>query len=435
MNRHIKSMACFFLLWMTGLVHASGLVIEITQGIDDPTPIAISPFSWSGSHTLAEDVSGIVTADLKRSGLFDILPKEDMLSHPDRQQNVYFRDWRALKREYLLIGRMKPVKNNQAVQIDYYLYNIYRQEVILGSQLVADNNALRDAAHSISDKVFEALTNIPGAFSTRMLYVSAKILGEGKYNYQLFIADADGERASLVLNSDEPIVSPTWSPDAREIAYVSFEDGRPAIYRQVLKTGKREKLTNFKGLNSSPAWSPDGKQMAMVLSKDGSPDIYVMDLATRKLRKVAKHNFAIDTEPQWMPDGQSLVFTSNRGGKPQIYRVDLHTGAVTRVTYDGDYNARARVMPDGSGLIMVHRKNGRFHIARYDTKRGRTHVLTSTELDESPSIAANGSMVMYATKRASRGILAAVSIDGQVKFNLPSAGRDVREPAWSPFKK
>lgn len=432
MNRQLTGLILGVMLLISGMARAE-LTIEITQGIDNPTPIAISPFSWSGHYALTEDVSAIITADLTRSGLFQIMPKEDMLSYPDRPQHVFYRDWRALGRDYLVIGRMAPTNNNQSVEIEYYLFDVLRQKTLIGKKIVAANNALRDVAHRISDAVFEKLTNIPGAFSTRMLYVSGKVLGGGQYNYQLYIADADGARAKLVLNSDEPIVSPTWSPDGRQIAYVSFENGRPAIYRQVLATGEREKLTNFKGLNSSPAWSPDGKQMAMVLSKDGSPDIYIMDLDSKALRKVAKHNFAIDTEPQWLADGQSLVFTSNRGGQPQIYKVDLHTNAVTRVTYDGDYNARARVMPDGSGLIMVHRENGRFHIARYDMERDRTYVLTSTELDESPSIAANGSMVMYATKRANRGILAAVSIDGRVKFNLPSEGRDVREPAWSPF--
>ncbi len=422
----------FCVFYCVSLLAHAELVIEITQGIDDPTPISISPFSWSGSQPLPEDVSAIVEADLKRSGLFDVMPKGNMLSKPDRPQNVFFRDWRALGREYLLIARMQPVRGGESVQIDYYLYDIYREKKLMGKQLTASMSGLRDLAHLISDEVFEKLTNIRGAFSTKMFYVSGKVLGGGKYNYQLFVADADGARARLVLNSDEPILSPTWSPDGKQVAYTSFEKGRPAIYRHVLATGKREKLTNFKGINSSPAWSPDGSKLAMTLSKDGSPDIYVLDLATKKFKKVAAH-YAIDTEPQWMADGQSLVFTSNRGGQPQIYQVDLSTNAVKRLTFDGNYNARARVMPDGSGLILVHRNNGQFHIARLDLMRSRIHILTNTQLDESPSIAANGSMVMYATKRANQGILAAVSIDGRVKFNLPAQGRDVREPAWSPF--
>ena len=408
------------------------LVIEITQGIDNPTAMAVSPFSWSGMDILSEDVSAIINADLARSGLFDMLPAGNMLSHPDKAQDVFYRDWRALGREYLLIGRMMPVGDK--VEVHYQLFDIIRQNSVMSYRMTASRNGLRDLAHKISDQVFEKITNIPGAFSTKMLYVSAQNLSQGKFNYQLFIADADGERARRILNSDEPIMSPSWSPDAKQIAYVSFEGGHPAIWRQELATGKREKLTSFPGINSGPSWSPDGTQMALTLSKDGSPDIYVMDLATKNLRKLAAHDFAIDTEPQWMPDGQRIIFTSNRGGRPQIYEVDVHTNRVQRVTHQGIYNSRARPMPDGSGLIVVHQTNqGQFHIARYDTQRGLMHILTSTHLDESPSIAANGSMIMYATKRGGQGILAAVLIDGRIKFNLPSAGRDVREPAWSPF--
>ena len=429
----------FWIVWvllvMAGNAYAQ-LTIEITKGIDDPAPIAISPFSWAGAGVLKENISDIVETDLTRSGMFDMLPRESMLSRPDKPQNVFYRDWRALGRDYLLIGRIVPVAENaNKIKVTYYLYDINRQQILLSKTLTASKNALRDLAHRISDQVFEKLTNIPGAFSTRMLYITSTQDDPENPIFQLWVADADGERAKIVLESKEPIVSPAWSPDGRQVAYVSFENRRPSIYRQVLATGEREKLTNFKGLNSSPAWSPDGKKIAFVLSKDGSPNIYVMDLATKKMQMVGSHRFAIDTEPQWMPDGQSIVFTSNRGGQPQIYQVDLNSNKVKRLTFDGTYNARARPMPDGSGIILVHRDNGQFHIARYDIDRGRMHVLTDTYLDESPSIAANGSMVMYATKRNDRGILAAVSIDGRIKFILPSEGVDVREPAWSPFLK
>lgn len=408
------------------------LVIEITEGVDNPTPVAVSPFSWSGGEPLPEDVSGIIEANLKRTGLFDLMPKGDMLSHPDTPQNVFYRDWRALGREYLLIGRMYP--EDGLIEVRYHLFDIIRQKSLLNYELRTTKAGLRDLAHKISDQVFEKITNIRGAFSTKMMYISAKNLADGSYNYQLFVADADGARPQRILNSDEPILAPAWSPDAKQVAYVSFEDDRPAIFRHVLASGEREKLTNFRGINSSPAWSPDGKKMAMSLSKDGSPDIYIMDLESKRLRKLAANDFAIDTEPYWMPDGKSIIFTSNRGGQPQIYKVEVASGEVSRLTFEGRYNTRARPMPDGSGLILVHQAdNGDFHIARFDPRSNRMYILTSTQLDESPSIAANGSMVMYATKRGEQGILAAVSIDGRVKFSLPSQGRDVREPAWSPF--
>ena len=411
----------------------SQLTIEINSGVDNPTPIAISPFAWGGVGTLPQSVSDIIESDLRFSGLFDLMPKADMLSYPNQSQDVFYRDWKALGRQYLLIGNIK--RQADKFEVSYFLYDIVRQRKIFARRLTGGLNQLRDIAHKISDQVFITLTDVRGVFSTKMLYVSAKVLGGGKYNYKLYLADFDGERRKLVFNSPEPILSPTWSPSGKEIAYVSFEDGRPAIFLQRLASGEREKLTHFKGMNSAPAFSPDGNKLAMVLSKDGSPDIYIMDLMTKKLKKLKANSYGIDTEPAWMPDSKSLVFTSNRGGKPQIYQVDLAGDAVARrLTFDGSYNARAQPLLDGSGLILVHRQQGRFHIARFDPKRGRTYVLTSTDLDESPSIAANGSMVIYATKRGGRGVLAVVSVEGDVKTLLPSSGTDnVREPSWSPF--
>ncbi len=420
------------LILMSFNVHAK-LTIEITQGIDNPTPIAISPFSWSGKGRLPENITQIVGNDLSRTGMFVLLPQADMLSHPDVPEEVYYRDWRALKQDYLLIGRIEPVAGNlERLRVHFRLYDIYRQKILLSENLVGSTKELRVLSHRISDKVFEKLTNIRGAFSTKILYVSSA-LKNGSERFRLWVADADGARATAIVDSQEPIVSPSWSPGGKRIAYVSFEDRRPAIYIQELSTGKREKMTNFKGLNGSPSFSPDGKKLAMVLSKDGSPSIYVMDVATKKLKMVGSHRFAIDTEPQWLPKGNTLMFTSNRGGSPQLYSVNVETNQVKRLTYQGRYNARGRPIPDGSGLVMIHLEDNDFYIARQDFSTGRLSVLSDTKLDESPSIAANGSMVMYATKRDNQGVLAAVSIDGRIRFVLPSQGEDVREPAWSPF--
>jgi TolB protein len=406
------------------------LTIEITQGVDNPTSIAVVPFAWGGPGPVPEDVAFVVDGDLARSGQFAPVARADMLGLPSHEKEVFYRDWRAIGAEYLLIGRISA--SGQELRVEYELFDVLRQTRVHAGVETGPVSEARMHGHRVADAVYEKLTGIPGAFATRLLYVAVTRVPGGKDYYRLTLADSDGARPIVLLESREPVLAPAWSPDGKEIAYVSFETDRPAIYRQHLATGQREQLTNFPGLNGSPAWSPDGKSMAMVLSKDGSPDIYLMNLATKNLTRITRH-YAIDTEPTWMPDGNSLMFTSDRGGRPQIYRYNLKTGATERVTFEGAYNARARIAQDGRNVVMVHRQSSDFHIAILDLVTSRLHVLTSTQLDESPSIAPNGSMVLYATKSGDRGILAAVSVDGGVKFRLPSREGDVREPAWSPY--
>ena len=428
-------MRSFYKLVLVGLLALSAvgaraqLVIEITQGVDNPTAISIVPFAWKSGGTAPEDIAGVVQSDLSRSGQFAPVDRADMLGFPSTREEVFYRDWRALSSDYLLIGRVSVAGQ---MRIEYELFDVNRQTQVEGGVIEGPANEARMLAHRVADKVYEKLTGIPGAFATRLLYVSATRNPTGKDYYRLTLADSDGARPIVLLESREPVLAPTWSPSGNEIAYVSFETTRPAIYRQNLLTGAREQLTNFRGLNGSPAWSPDGNSMAMVLSKDGSPDIYLMDLASKRLTRITRH-YAIDTEPTWMPDGKSLLFTSDRGGRPQIYRYDLRTGNTERVTFEGTYNARARVAQDGRNVVLVHQRDGRFHIAIHDLVTNRSQILTSTELDESPSIAPNGSMVLYATKDAGRGILAAVAVDGAARFRLPAREGDVREPAWSPY--
>jgi TolB protein len=433
----VKALRLFLLMVITwSPLCFAQLTIQITEGQDNPTSIAVVPFEWRGKGNLPEDIPAIVAADLQRVGQFSPVAEEDMLGFPHQSSDVYFRDWRAIGAEYVLVGRVTRTTPKDPYVIQYELMDIYRQERLLNVRLRGGDKQLRDIAHKISDEVYEKLTGIRGAFSTRILFVAANNLGKGKFKYQLKLADSDGSRARTVLESNEPILSPTWSPSGREIAYVSFETSRPAIYRHEVATGRREKLTSFPGINSAPAWSPKGRYMAMVLSKDGSPDIYVMDLGTRQLKKVASH-YAIDTEPAWMPDGKSLIFTSDRGGKPQIYKVNIASDEVERLTFEGNYNARARYLPERNALVLVHRGEGEraFHIAIQSLETGSMQILSRTELDESPSVAPNGAMLMYATQYEGRGILAAVSVDGRVKFRLPSSSSDVREPAWSPYLK
>ncbi len=428
----IKKLALCFVALSFSVFARAELMIEITQGMDNPTPIAIVPFA--GARGLPENVSKIVSDDLLRSGFFRPVPPSDMLSLPQREQDIFYRDWRVLGTEFLVIGniqRGRSTANPDQFVLEFALYDVFGQRRVLRQVLTGGEKELRDMAHAISDAVYEAITGIRGAFSTKILYIE-DMNKPGSARYRLVVADADGARPKVIFTSSEPLLSPSWSSDMKQVAYVSFETSRPAIFRHNLVTGVREQLTDFQGLNGAPAWSPDNSKLALVLSKDGDPEIYTLEIATRKLTRITRH-FAIDTEPNWTADGKGLIFTSNRGGNPQIYQIGLESGRIERLTFEGDYNARPRVSPDGKSLVMVHRYKGVFHIAWQDIASGDMRILTETWLDESPSIAPNGAMLLYATQYKGKGVLAAVSMDAGVKFKLPSKQGDVREPAWSPF--
>ncbi len=405
--------------------------IIIDAGYDKQTRIAVVPFKQGPEFDSMQPLSEIVGFDLSRSGQFAPLPRDNMLSLPSDPSEVFFRDWRILGVEYLLLGTTTTLPNGNT-GVRYFLFDVFNERQMTSGEVSGTRAQWRDIAHKVSDEVFEAITGIRGAFSTRILYVLAKNAGAPNASYSLEMADSDGERSRTLFSSAEPILSASWAPDGRRVAYVSFETGRPSIVLQDIVSGSRELLTRFSGINGSPVFSPDGRQMAMVLSRDGNPELYVMNLEDRRLRRLTRHH-AIDTEPSWSEDGRYLIFTSDRGGRPQIYQLELATNLVERLTFQGDYNARARLLPGGKHLVFVHRNQGVFHIAWQDLERDDLRVLTQTSLDESPSLAPNGTMLIYATQDRGRGILAVVSIDGRVKYRLPSSSGDVREPAWSPF--
>lgn len=434
MKKIIYIISTIYCLLFTLQTQAEGdLVIEVTKGVDKPTPVAVAPFSWNSSNPLPEDIASIVSDDLGRTGQFAMMERRNMLSSPSSQEQIFFRDWRMGNTEFLIIGRQIPA-DGKKIKVEFELYDVLKEQQILAERVVGSTSSMRDIAHYISDAIYEKLTGIRGAFSTRIVYVTAQRPDStGKAIYRLKMADSDGARPVTIREQTQPLVSPAWSYDGSKLAYVSFESGRPAIYIQHLATGKRERIQSFRGLNGAPAWSPDGNKLALVLSKDGNPEIYMLDLKSRRLARLT-HHYGIDTEPSWSPDGRSIIFTSDRGGKPQIYRMDLVNRGLKRITFEGSYNARGRLTQDGRFLAMVHRGDDKvFHIAVQDMKTGRVEVLTDTYLDESPTIAPNGSVILYATQMGNQGVLGGVTINGNVRFILPSTNGDVREPAWGPY--
>lgn len=410
------------------------LSIHITRGNDQAFPVASVPFLWEGQGRLNEDIAQIIGDNLNRTGLFKSLAKESFVSLPSKEEEVVFRDWQNLSAKYLIIGQVLPAATAGQLNIHYQLFDVASQKSLLKGTQLANQNDLRTPTHLISDKIYLRLTGQKGIFSTRLAYITAIPTKGVEATYRIFIADADGKRSKEILKSSQPLLSPDWSPDGKKLVYVSFETGRGAIFVQELATGKRYQLTNFKGINGAPVWSPNGQQLALTLSKDGNPEIYIYNFNSKRLTRVTNH-YAIDTEPAWSPDGKSLVFTSSRSGGPQIYKVDLATGKQERVTFEGSYNARARYSPTGRHLYIVTRAaNAKsFGLAALDLTTGRQRTLTTSEINESPGVAPNGSLIIYAFMRNNQGLLGVVSNDGRIQYELPAEKGYVREPAWSPY--
>jgi TolB protein len=420
------------MLCVTGLAYGQERNILVTSGADRAIPVAVVPFGWQGGNVLPEDMADIVGNDLRNSGVFQPIPRQNMISLPTQASEVIYRDWKALGAQYVLVGNIVP--SGGRLQVQYALFNVATEQQVFNGTVGGSTDQLRDMAHYIADQSFEKLTGVKGAFSTRLLYVTAEQLGGGNARYTLQRSDYDGARASTLLQSREPILSPRFAPDGRRIAYVSFEQRRPRIFLQNIDTGRREQLTNYEGLNGAPAFSPDGNRLAFVLSKDGNPEIYVMDLSSRQVTRVTNH-YAIDTEPFWGKDGQTVYFTSDRAGKPQIYKQRIGTNNAERVTFVGNYNANPKLSADEKTLVMIHRQDGytNFKVAAQDLEKGNLRILSDTNLDESPTVAPNGTMLIYATRQQGRGVLMLVSTNGRVRLPLPTAQGEVREPSWSPY--
>ncbi len=408
------------------------LRVEITEWNIEPAPVAVVPFGWQGqTPAVPLDVAEVIAADLRRSGRFAPIENSKMLSKPTRGGDVDFDDWRILKVEAVVVGRVEQTGDN-AYTVQFQLFDPFRGTQLVGYRMPASRGTLRRVAHRAADMIYEKLTGIKGVFATRVAYVTTQPDGDSRL-FRLIVSDQDGENEYTILESADPIMSPAWSPDSRQLAYVSFEGARSSIWVQTLRTGNRIKVSSEPGVNGAPAFSPDGRQLVVTLGgEDGNLDLYVLDLNTRSKRRLTTHR-AIDTEGSWSPDGRYIYFNSDRSGGPQVYRVPVSGGSPERVTFEGSYNARPRLSPDGSKLAVVHNDRGNYRIAVFDLEREQMVVVSAGRQDESPSFAPNSDTLIYATRQRRNGELETVTADGLIRQRIQSRGGDVREPVWSPF--
>lgn len=410
------------------------LSLELTQGVSGAIPIAVASFSLAGSQP-SQDVSGIVSNDLQNSGRFKVFSGDKLSSQPSKLDDVNFSYFQKLGANNIVIGQTKEVGDNR-YEVHFQLLDAFHGKdsaVILNLKYTVPGSQLRQLAHHISDLVYQKITGNRGVFSTRLAYVLVQRGGDNS-RYILEVADQDGFSPKPLLTSTDPIMSPAWSPNGKQIAYVSFENQSASIYVQNVLNGSRSLVSKFPGINGAPAWSPDGRKLAVVLSKSGSPNIYVLDLASHGLTQLTK-DFNINTEPCWSPDGRNIIFTSNRsGGNPQVYEMNVANKSVKRVTYEGSYNARPSFAPDGNHIVMINRDSGMYNIGLLDLNNGNFKVLTNSTTDHgSPSLAPNGSMVVFEMYDKGQNVLGMTTTDGTVNLRLPARNGEVQDPAWSPF--
>ena len=434
--RNRRFLFALLLLLCTGLfaaqTQAQGLTVQIVNGVPSAIPIAVVPFGQAAGPPPSTDIADVVRMDLDRCGKFRSLPRSEIVEAPTTGAEIKFPTWQQLKQDYIVVGRTSEAGGG-ALRADFELWDVNKQQRLLGLSITGQGSDLRRVAHQIADQIYQKIMGVRGAFDTRIAYVTAVGTGQNT-QYSLIIADSDGYNPQTVVRSREPLLSPAWSQDGSKLAYVSFEHGDSAIYVQDVTTGSRRLLSAKKGINGAPKFSPDGRRLAMSLSFEGNPEIYVMDLGSGAVTRLT-HSLSIDTEPEWMPDGGSLVFTSDRSGKPQLYQISASGGTPTRLTFQGQYNADVSISYDGTKFAMVQGNGNVYRIGIMDKSLGgQVKFVSPGSLDESPSFAPNASMLLYASTEGSHGVLYAVSADGRVRQRLVLSDGDVREPAWGPYR-
>ena len=426
----MKKNSLLIFLLLIPIMSYGELFLEITKGSEDPYKVAIIPFE--GNTRVSKELNSIVRNDLIRTGEFSILDEELLLPVKIINDELIYSDWKLLGMDYLVTGII--TKTNNSLDINYEIYDVHKKRKVRSSKVFGIPNQIRQLGHYTSDGIYESITGIKGIAATRILYVNEIKDSQLTPTYRLMLADSDGANEKILLSSSEPIISPSWSPDGKSVAYVSFETGMAKVYIQEIASGKREAVLSKETQISSPSWSPDGKYLSLTLYQDGNAEIYILRLRDRALTRMT-NQFAIDTESSWSPKGNKILFTSGRSGSPQIYELDLRklNPKAKRVSFEGTYNAKASYLPNEEGIIFVHRSNdGLFHIALKYKKENFIRVLTEAKMDESPSVAPNGNMVIYGIREKNLSMLAGFSLSG-AKFKLPASNGEVREPAWSNF--
>ena len=420
------------ILTIVSSARAETLITQMEQGVANPIKIAIVPFQVKSTRAFDVDLAQLIESNLERTGQFSRVRRETMLAQPGPSDQIFYRDWRAIGSEYTVVGSVE--RDSQGLLVRYGLHDVFGERILFAERIPGTPDALRDIGHYVSDRIYESLTGIKGIFSTRLLYVSAERRSETDQTFKLILSDADGGRPRTIFQSSDPILSPTWSPDGSRVAYMAFRGKRAGIYLQTVATGEVQKVSDFPGLNSAPKFSPDSNNLALTLSKDGNPEVYIANLRTGTLNRLTNHP-SIDVVNDWSPDNKNLLITSTREGTPQLYEVNIQTKNIQKVPLKGSYNSSGSYLPNSSGIVYMSESNSGLELRRWNSNNDSIVTLTSgiPILDEKPTIAPNGTFVLYTAFDGGRSLLGFTSLDGRVKFRMPSVSNSVSQPAWSPF--
>ncbi|MEN3951591.1 Tol-Pal system beta propeller repeat protein TolB [Iodidimonas sp. SYSU 1G8] len=420
------------------------LRVDINNPTVEPIPMALPAFSAQSQvpsrltemTKMGEDMAGVIAADLERSGLFRPIPRQAYIEQglvPDRRPR--FPDWKSIGTQGLVVGGVNFLADGR-VEVTFRLWDVYGQQQLTGVQYQTTPDNWRQIAHRIADAVYQRLTGEEGYFDTRIVYV-AESGPATKRVKRLAIMDQDGYNHSFLTKGDFMALTPRFSPTSQEITYLSYFNNKPRVYIYNLETGKQELLGDFSGMTFAPRFSPDGNQVVMSMEKNGNSDIYLMDLRTRKLRQLTD-NPDIDTAPSFSPDGQFIAFESDRGGGQQIYVMRADGSGAKRISFGKGRYKTPVWSPRGDMIAFTHTSGGVFKIGVMRPDGSGERMLTESFLDEGPTWAPNGRVLMYFRGSPSRGgnagkaELRSIDLTGRNERRVTTPG-DASDPAWSPL--
>lgn len=415
------------------------VTITLNQGTMRPLPIAIPDMfgNTPQESQVGKDIAKVVAADLERSGLFKpIDPRAYIQSAAALQAGPRFPDWKQINAEALVSGKAE-IGADGRMRVEFRLWDVFNEQQMAGQAYTATPQGWRRVAHLISDAIYKRITGEDGYFDTQIVYISESGPKIDRKK-RLAIMDQDGENHRFLTSGDELVLTPRFSPTAREITYMSYFRGTPRVYILQIDTARRELLGDFPGMTFAPRFSPDGNKVIMSLAQDGNTEIYEMNLMTRQKRRLTNHP-AIDTSPSMSPDGAHVVFNSDRGGQPQLYTMGSDGGNVQRISFgDGRYTTPVW-SPRGDLIAFTKQKGSEFYIGVMRPDGSGERLLAQGYLVEGPTWAPNGRVLSFwketpSDERGRGGTAKLYTIDltgfNERQVVTPLDGSD---PAWSPL--